>query len=114
MLTLVYLAGAGTPVDSFVESLFPAPLYYPALLSLVLGNFIFLYCNAYVCVRHNYIRFTRYAVLAPLYWILMSIGAWAGLISFIRNPSYWAKTEHGVSLSQTEGPAALAGGMHGD
>jgi glycosyltransferase XagB len=99
MLTLVYVAGAGTPVDSFVESLFPPLLYYPALLSLTVGNFIFFYCNAYVCVRHNYIGLTRYAFLTPLYWVLMSIGAWAGLISFVHNPFYWAKTEHGVSLS---------------
>jgi cellulose synthase/poly-beta-1,6-N-acetylglucosamine synthase-like glycosyltransferase len=102
MLTLVYIAGAGTPVDSFVESLFPSPLYYPALLSLTFGNFIFFYCNAYVCVRHNYIGLTRYAFLTPLYWVLMSISAWAGLISFLHNPFYWAKTEHGVSLSHPE------------
>ena len=31
---------------------------------------------------------------------MMSIGAWAGLISLIRSPFYWAKTEHGVSLSR--------------
>jgi hypothetical protein len=37
----------------------------------------------------------------------MSLGAWAGLISLIRNPSYWAKTEHGVSLSDAEASAAV-------
>jgi glycosyltransferase XagB len=110
LLTAMYVGSKGSPIGSLIETLFPAPLYYPALLSLIAGNFIFLYCNAYVCVRHNLMDLTRYTLLTPLYWILMSVGAWAGLISLVHNPFYWAKTEHGVSLSATEGrspPAAL-------
>lgn len=105
-LTLAYIAGAGTSVDVFIESLFPPLLYYPALLSLTLGNFIFFYINAYVCVRHDYIDLTRYALLSPFYWVLMSIGAWTGLLSLARRPFYWAKTEHGVSLSAPEHTAS--------
>jgi cellulose synthase/poly-beta-1,6-N-acetylglucosamine synthase-like glycosyltransferase len=107
-LMCLYIAGAWTPMDRFIETLFPAPLYYPALLSLVVGNFIFFYCSVYVCVRHDYLDLTRYALLTPAYWVLMSFGAWAGLISLIRNPFYWAKTEHGVSLSHVEGSAPFA------
>lgn len=102
MFTAAYIAGAGTPVDAFIESLFPPLLYYLALLSLTAGNFIFLYINAYVCVRHDYIDLTRYALLSPFYWILMSIGAWIGMISLVTRPFYWAKTEHGVSLDASE------------
>lgn len=109
-LTVLYLAEKGTQVGNLVETLFPAPLYYPALLSLVVVNFILFYCNAYVCVRHNYIDLTRYTLLTPLYWILMSAGAWVGLVSLIRNPSYWAKTEHGIGLSATNRPAPPAVG----
>jgi cellulose synthase/poly-beta-1,6-N-acetylglucosamine synthase-like glycosyltransferase len=113
VLTIAYLVGTGTQADRFIETLFPAPLYYPALASLTIGNFIFFYCNAYVCIRHDYITLTRYAVLIPLYWILMSLGAWAGLISLMRNPYYWAKTEHGISMPQTDGPAVVVSGrMH--
>ncbi|HZC07422.1 MAG TPA: glycosyltransferase [Ktedonobacterales bacterium] len=101
-LTVAYIAGAGTQVDAFIESLFPAWLYYPSLLCLVAGNFVFFYINAYVCVRHDYINLTRYALLTPLYWVLMSIGAWAGLFSFLRHPHYWAKTDHGSSLRARE------------
>lgn len=104
-LTALYAATAGTAVSRFIITLFPAPLYYPALLSLTVGNFIFFYCNAYVCVRHDYIDLTRYALLTPLYWVLMSIGAWVGLCSLIRHPHYWAKTEHGVSLQLQDGSA---------
>lgn len=97
-LTILYAASAGTAVARFIQTLFPLPLYYPSLLCLVIGNFVFFFCNAYVCVRHDYIGLTRYTLLTPFYWILLSIGAWAGLLSLIRHPYYWAKTEHGVSL----------------
>jgi cellulose synthase/poly-beta-1,6-N-acetylglucosamine synthase-like glycosyltransferase len=106
-LTVTYAESKGTSLGTFIETLFPAAVYYPALLSLIVWNFIFLYCNAYVCVRHNLIDLIRYTLLTPLYWALMSLGAWAGLISLLRNPSYWAKTEHGVSLSDAEAAAAV-------
>jgi cellulose synthase/poly-beta-1,6-N-acetylglucosamine synthase-like glycosyltransferase len=98
LLTAAYMAGKGTPLGTFIESLYQPAVYYPALLSLVVWNFVFFYCNAYVCVRHGFLDLTRYALLTPFYWLLMSVGAWMGLISLIRNPFYWAKTEHGVSL----------------
>jgi hypothetical protein len=94
----------GTSGGHFIETLFPAIVYYPALLSLVGWNFVLFYSNTYVAVRHNFLELTRYTLLTPLYWILMSLGAWTGLISLIRNPFYWAKTEHGVSLDT---PAAI-------
>jgi hypothetical protein len=48
------------------------------------------------------VELTRYTLLTPFYWLLMSVGAWTGLISLIRNPFYWAKTEHGISLPGVE------------
>jgi cellulose synthase/poly-beta-1,6-N-acetylglucosamine synthase-like glycosyltransferase len=97
-LTAVYLASKGTELGGFIQSLLPAGLYYPALLSLVVGNFVLFYANTYTCVRHNYMDLTRYTLLTPVYWMLMSLGAWAGLISLVRNPFYWAKTDHGTSI----------------
>jgi cellulose synthase/poly-beta-1,6-N-acetylglucosamine synthase-like glycosyltransferase len=96
-LTVAYFLSKGTALAEMIQSLFPSALYYPALLCL-LGNFVFFYCQLYICVRRGYDDLARYTLLGPLYWILMSLGAWAGLISLLRNPHYWAKTEHGVSL----------------
>jgi cellulose synthase/poly-beta-1,6-N-acetylglucosamine synthase-like glycosyltransferase len=98
-LLLVYALAHGTTLAGAIESLFPTPLYYAALLSFVAGNFLFFYTGLYVCVRHGFDDLTKYALLAPLYWVLMSFGAWAGVVSLARDPHYWAKTEHGVSLS---------------
>ncbi len=36
----------------------------------------------------------------PLYWLLMSVAAWMGLWQFIVAPSYWNKTQHGLSAQQ--------------
>jgi cellulose synthase/poly-beta-1,6-N-acetylglucosamine synthase-like glycosyltransferase len=114
-LTTAYVLGRGTPLDTVIEMLFPAALYYAALLSFTAGNFLFFYINAYVCVRHDYIDLTRYALLTPLYWILLSVGAWVGFWSLVSRPYYWAKTQHGVSLGQnTYGPIAVAGSTSGD
>ena len=108
-LTGLYIETKGTGIGDFIETLFPPPVYYLALLSLLSWNFIFLYCSVYVCVRHGLADLTRYTLLTPLYWVMMSVGAWAGLISLIRRPFYWAKTEHGASLS----PAVSAGSRTG-
>lgn len=107
-LTALYIATKGTGTGDFIESLFPAPIYYLALLSLLSWNFIFFYCSVYVCVRHGFADLTRYTLLIPLYWVMMSVGAWAGLISLIRRPFYWAKTEHGASLPHDEAHAVRA------
>jgi cellulose synthase/poly-beta-1,6-N-acetylglucosamine synthase-like glycosyltransferase len=112
-LTATYMETKGTELGNYIQSLFPAPLYYPALLSFVVWNFILFYSNVYASVRHNLIDLTRYTLLTPVYWALMSFAAWTGLISLIRNPSYWAKTEHGVSLPPTEATAAVAFGSPG-
>jgi glycosyltransferase XagB len=108
LLTLAYMVGKGTPFGAFLESLYPPAVYYPALVSLVVWNFIFFYTSAYVCVRHGFLDLTRYALLTPVYWVLMSVGAWMGLISLIRNPFYWAKTEHGVSMPRVDASPVLA------
>jgi cellulose synthase/poly-beta-1,6-N-acetylglucosamine synthase-like glycosyltransferase len=97
-LTAVYVVGRDTPAGALVHLLFPSALYYLALTALVVGNFVFFYVNLYVCVRHGYDELTRYALLTPLYWVLMSIGAWWGLGSLLLHPHYWAKTAHGASL----------------
>lgn len=108
-LTVLYFATKNMPVGSLIHTLFPPPIYYGALACL-LANYFFFYSQLYVVVRRGYHDLARYAILGPLYWLLMSLGAWAGLFSLIRNPHYWAKTQHGSSLALKgqETPAALA------
>ncbi|MFN3889424.1 MAG: glycosyltransferase [Beijerinckiaceae bacterium] len=45
--------------------------------------------------RRGLLRLAIWLPLLPVYWALLSIAAWWALIDFIRDPYYWAKTEHG-------------------
>jgi hypothetical protein len=36
------------------------------------------------------------ALLSPIYWVLISIAAWKGLIQLFTNPFHWEKTRHGL------------------
>ncbi|WP_303801911.1 glycosyltransferase family 2 protein [Alicyclobacillus macrosporangiidus] len=83
--------------------LFPGPIYYISLLLLVVGNFYFVYSN---CIG-MYLAAEAYgerlpfglvhsAVLAPCYWVLMSLAAYRALYQLMRNPFYWEKTQHGL------------------
>lgn len=39
-----------------------------------------------------------YAFFSPIYWILMSIGAWKGTLQLIFKPYKWEKTSHGTEI----------------
>ncbi|MCL4535472.1 MAG: glycosyltransferase [Bacteroidetes bacterium] len=81
---------------SLIEQIFPAPIYYLGALGLYLGNFAFMYTNVAGCMRRQYYDMVKYALLSPLYWALMSMGAWKGFIQLFYRPSYWEKTVHGL------------------
>jgi len=36
------------------------------------------------------------AIISPLYWFLISLGAWKGFTQLFTNPFYWEKTDHGL------------------
>ena len=99
-LTLLYAFNKGSIIGGYIESFFPPAVYLVGLLCLVFGNFIFFYVNVYVCVRRGYLDLVRYTLFGPLYWALMSAGAWMGFFSLVFRPFYWAKTEHGASLEK--------------
>jgi cellulose synthase/poly-beta-1,6-N-acetylglucosamine synthase-like glycosyltransferase len=96
LLTFSYFFTKHTALALVIQALFPTGLYYLALLCLF-ANFAFLYSQLYVCVRRGYEDLARFTLLGPLYWVLMSVGAWVGLVSLVRDPYYWAKTQHGTS-----------------
>lgn len=50
--------------------------------------------------------------LLPLYFLLMSLAAWSGLIELVTAPDRWNKTEHG--LSRTSRSGALPGLRRGE
>ena len=87
----------------FIRALFPSFVYYAAALGLFIGNFVFTYVNVAGSIRRGYYDLVKWALLSPLYWALMSIGAWKGFLQLFYRPFYWEKTVHG--LDRPEGPS---------
>ena len=91
-LTTIYLVSSWT----FIEEIYPAPIFYLASILLFVANFVFIYLNVAGSLQRGEFGLTRTAMLSPLYWGLMSYAAWKGFIQLFTNPFYWEKTEHGL------------------
>jgi hypothetical protein len=79
----------------------PGYLKAISIFNLAVGNITYLAVYVVACVKLKKYRYTPYALLMPVYWILHSIASWRGLIQLIRNPFYWDKTSHGVTKYKT-------------
>jgi len=80
-----------------IESWFPPIVYYPALLCLVVGNFLFLYAVLLTAVEADQDELTlRAALTIPVYWGMMSMAAVKAALQLVIAPSYWEKTTHGL------------------
>ena len=82
-----------------IESFFPAPIFYLGVVSMVFGNFLYLYYYMLGCAKHGYHDITKYVFLVPFYWLGMSFAAWVAIYGIIVKPYYWSKTVHGLHLN---------------
>ena len=98
MLTIIYF-GFRAKVGVFIESLFPGPILYIGVFSLVFGNFFYLYYYMVGCAKRGYDDIIKYVFLVPFYWLAMSAAAWQALYEIFVKPHYWAKTVHGLHLA---------------
>jgi cellulose synthase/poly-beta-1,6-N-acetylglucosamine synthase-like glycosyltransferase len=97
----------------WIQLLFPSAIYYMSLFLLVAGNFFFIYSNlvgVYWVISDITRRegpsgqkslpfsyeILKYALLAPVYWTLMTFAAYKALWQLIFKPTHWEKTEHGM------------------
>jgi glycosyltransferase XagB len=85
-----------------IQSIFPAPVLYLGLIGLFLGNAACVLSMVSGCFgRRNY-EDVKYALLVPIYWVLMSVAAWKALVQLCYKPMYWEKTTHGYCLIEPE------------
>lgn len=103
LITFMYFAFRAK-VGLFIESFFPPEIFYIGILSLVIGNFLYMYYYMIATVKRKHYELTKYALLVPLYWLCMSISAWQAVYKMIVSPHYWAKTTHGFHLKQKNTP----------
>ena len=72
--------------------------FFAASITLAFSNILFIAVNLFAALELRSRRMAVYALLSPLYWALMSLAAWRGLLQLFRRPFYWEKTEHGLDL----------------
>ncbi|UPW10222.1 glycosyltransferase [Gordonia terrae] len=101
-LILALWIGGQPPV---VAELFPGPIYYLALISMLLGNGAAIYMNLIAIREDDRSELLLSALLIPAYWVMMSVAAIKGMWQILVNPSYWEKTFHGLSTSSAAEPA---------
>jgi len=79
-----------------LTALLPVPIYYPALVSMLAGNFIALYIGLIAIRVRQRPDLLPAVILAPLYWAMMSIAAIRALVQLVVAPSFWEKSVHGL------------------
>lgn len=100
VITISYFVFRGY-IGSFIESFFLMPVMYMGVLSLFLGNFLYMYYYAIGCAKRGHDDLIKYSVFVPIYWLAMSIAAWNAVHKIIYRPHYWSKTIHGLHLNNT-------------
>ena|GEM_PF-795344 len=69
---------------------------YVAVVVLGTCNFLFMLVHAIGAWQRGMIRLVPAALGLPLYWALMSLAAWKGVLQHLWAPFYWEKTAHGL------------------
>jgi glycosyltransferase XagB len=98
LMTVLWFIGH----PSFIRSIYPAPVFYPAILCWLLGNFACVYVLALATAHANRRDLFIAALLCPLYWVMMSIAAFKAVLQLVVTPSYWEKTTHGLDVTPSE------------
>ncbi len=102
---------------ALLTDLFPLPIFAMGAVCLFAGNFAFVYIGAVGCYRRRYYDLVKYALIAPLYWVMMSYSGWRAFLQFFSNPFYWEKTRHGhipAAGAATTGSSGAAGSATGE
>jgi cellulose synthase/poly-beta-1,6-N-acetylglucosamine synthase-like glycosyltransferase len=79
-----------------IKEVFPAPVYYGAVVAWLLGNFAFFYMVLLVSLETDDLGLVAASVLTPFYWVMMSIAAVKAAWQLATQPNYWEKTVHGL------------------
>jgi cellulose synthase/poly-beta-1,6-N-acetylglucosamine synthase-like glycosyltransferase len=81
-----------------IESIYPTPIFYIAILTLIFGNLLYMYYFMIGSAHRGQWNLIKYVAVVPFYWLLMSVSAVYALYQLIVKPHYWEKTVHGLHL----------------
>jgi cellulose synthase/poly-beta-1,6-N-acetylglucosamine synthase-like glycosyltransferase len=94
-----FLFAGVEPYDGFWANL-PTGTAMTVFLS---GFLAMLLPAALGCVRRGWWDLMAYVPAMPVYFLLVSAGAWLGLVELVLAPDRWNKTEHGLSRTSRSG-----------
>ena len=98
----------------FVRELFPVGVFYPAMACWVVGNFLYLYAFVLTAAKRSDVKLTKAAFAIPGYYVLMSLAAYKAFVQLMFSPTYWEKTQHGLSTPSGAGPTPPASDVPDD
>lgn len=94
---LLYSGPLEDPVLSRLSQIF-----FVMSLALFLMNFLLILVHAAACWKRKFYDLIPWAFLMPFYWVLISIGAWKGVLQFLYKPFHWEKTRHGLDTPEPQ------------
>lgn len=89
-------------VGPTIQLLYPQWVFYMAAISLVFGNFLYIYYYMIGCAKRHHWPLIKYVLFIPLYWVMGSTAAYIALYELIVRPHYWQKTTHGLQHQQSK------------
>jgi len=88
--------------QQWVSDVFPTPVFYLGVTSMIVGNFATLWFQMAACMKRGLYPSVKWLLVVPAYWALMSIAAFKAL-SQLLNPRlrhHWEKTTHGLVIEE--------------
>jgi cellulose synthase/poly-beta-1,6-N-acetylglucosamine synthase-like glycosyltransferase len=105
LLNPIYLAITAvwfTTSLASIQHVFPGPILYTSVAGFFAGNAAFTLVNIAGCIARRNYEDVKWAMLSPIYWLLMSMAAYKALYQLIVKPFYWEKTVHGFCRVEAE------------
>ncbi|PCI38878.1 MAG: glycosyl transferase [Thiotrichales bacterium] len=81
----------------FIHNHYEVTVLRYAWINLVIGNIAMIAMNVLVVIRNRMFSLICYALLSPIYWILMGVASYRALYQIFVKPFHWEKTDHGIS-----------------
>jgi cellulose synthase/poly-beta-1,6-N-acetylglucosamine synthase-like glycosyltransferase/glycosyltransferase involved in cell wall biosynthesis/O-antigen/teichoic acid export membrane protein len=104
LTTIIYFSARAT-VGPVIESFFPPVVFYMAVMSLVFGNFAYLYYYMIGIAKRGHWEIMKYIFFVPVYWVMGCVAAIMALYQLIVKPHFWEKTHHGLHLKKPKAAA---------
>ena len=102
---VIYAAAEGTLIQTATV---PQLLRSALTLTLLAAGGLAMILPSFVAIRRRRVpQLWPYALLMPLYYVLVSLATWRGLYELVWAPHRWNKTEHGLartSRAAAQGP----------